>query len=183
MHPDSDSSSPDPVRKRGLAAGWLACGVAATALGGCGSSSRASTIGTAAIARVIESALAKQHHIHTKVRCPPSVPRRPGLTFACAANLEVGTYPVLVTVTSASGGMRYQNPAPLVVLDTAKVQRAIARSILQQRHLRAAVVCPAEVIQQEAVSFKCIAAIGKRGFPFAVTQVDGSGHVRYVGER
>jgi hypothetical protein len=183
MHPASEIFFRPRVRGRRGGAGWLACALATAALAGCGSSSKASTITTAAIAHVIETSIAGQHHLHTTVHCPPRVPRRPGFSFACAANLDVGTYPVLVTVTSASGRVRYQNPAPLVVLDTAKIQRAIARSILQQRSLRATVACPKAVIQQAGLAFRCTAIVRGRSYPFEVTQVDGAGHVRYVGER
>jgi hypothetical protein len=161
---------------------WIALVLTAVTVTACGSS-RAPAFGTAAIARAIATSIANAHHLRSAVRCPPSVPRRAGFVFACAASLDVGTYPVLVTVTSARGRVRYENPAPLVVLDTAKVRRAIARSILQQRRVRASVRCPAEVIQQEGVAFKCAATVGGRALPFSVMQVDGSGDVRYLGER
>jgi hypothetical protein len=37
------------------------------------------------------------------------------------------------------------------------------------------------VLQQRGLAFMCTAALGDRRYPFAVTESDGNGHVRYVG--
>ena len=63
------------------------------------------------------------------------------------------------------------------------VQRAIERSILQQRRLRASVTCPSQVLQRAGITFTCEAAVGGRRYPFSVTEVDNGGHVHYVGAR
>ncbi len=149
------------------------------ALGACGSSMP--TLNTAAVARAIEGSILAQHHLHASVRCPKDLPRKTGLTFTCTANLDVGSYPIRVTERNAAGRVRYENDAPLVALDIARVETAIRRSIRSQRHLSSDVICPAEVIQKTATRFTCIASVNGQRYPFAVTEVDGDGHVRYVG--
>jgi hypothetical protein len=133
------------------------------------------------VERAISSSILAQHHLHATVSCPSDVPRRAGYVFTCTASLDVGTYPVLVTETNSSGHVRYENRAPLAGLDTAGVERAISESIRGQRGLDSTVTCPAEVLQKAGIAFTCTAMVGGRLYPFAVTEVDGAGHVRYVG--
>jgi hypothetical protein len=64
-------------------------------------------------------------------------------------------------------------------LNTAKVERAIARSILQQRGIHAAVLCPARVPQTSGHAFTCTARLDVGSYPVAVTEIDGNGRVRY----
>ena len=104
-----------------------------------------------------------------------------GFAFTCTAKLDVGAYPVSVSETNARGHVSYQNQAPLAVLDVARVERAISQSIRAQRALHSTVACPAEVIQRAGIAFTCTATVAGRGYPFAVTEVDDRGHVRYVG--
>ena len=104
-----------------------------------------------------------------------------GFAFTCKAKLDVGAYPVLVTETNARGHVRYLNQMPLTVLDIARVERAIGQSISAQRGPRSTVACPTEVIQKAEVAFTCTATVAGRGYPFAVTEVDNHGHVRYAG--
>jgi hypothetical protein len=151
----------------------------ASPLYGCGSSTH--TLNTVAVQRAIAASILAQHHLYTTVRCPPKVPRRAGFAFTCTAGLSVGTYPVLVTQTNGSGHVRYENQAPLVVLNIARVEQAIAQSILTERHLHSTVTCPPEVIQSAGIAFTCVATVNGRRYPFTVTEVDDSGHVRYAG--
>jgi hypothetical protein len=148
-------------------------------LGGCGSS--APTLNTTAVERAIAESIHTERNVQVTVLCPAELPRKAGFAFTCAARLDVGSYPVAVTETDDAGHVRYANPAPLVALDVAKVERAVAASILAQRHLHAVVRCPAEVLQRAGIGFTCTAMVGGRGYPFAVTEVDGSGHVKYLG--
>ncbi len=67
-----------------------------------------------------------------------------------------------------------------VYLNTKTVQRAIEQSILQQRRLHATVSCPGRILQQAGNNFICIAKVGGKSYPVAVTQTDSRGHVRYV---
>lgn len=166
---------------RSFVAGLIAGGLLALSLFGCGRS--AQTLSTAPIERAIAQSILAQRHVHTRVDCPSTVQRKAGFIFKCTARLIVGTYPVLVTETNDNGHVRYENASRLAVLDSAKVQRAIGRSIRSQRHLHATVTCPAEVLQQAGVGFTCTATVGGRAYPFAVTEIDADGHVRYLGRR
>jgi hypothetical protein len=165
------------VRLLGPAAAVLV----AYSLGGCGSGKP--TLDTALVQRAIAHSILSQRHVHSHVRCPPKVPRKAGMRFTCVASLQVGNYPVSVIETNGSGHVRYENAAPLVTLDIKRVEGAIAESIFRQRHLRATVTCPAEVLQQASVTFNCTATVGGRPYRFAVTEVDGQGRVHYVGTR
>jgi hypothetical protein len=95
----------------------------------------------------------------------------------------VGTYPVTVTETDGNGRVSYRDDKPLVVLNIAKVQHAIEASVFSQRKLRATASCPSEVLQRAGIVFRCTAVVrGRtRRYPFEVREVDGAGHVRYVG--
>jgi hypothetical protein len=159
----------------------MAASLLALTVVGCGKT--APVLDSATVERAIARSVLTQRGLRATVVCPSKIPRRAGLVFACTAALDVGTYPVFVTETDSSGHVRYENRLPLVALDIARVERAIARSILSQRHLRAAVSCPAEVIQRLGLRFTCTATIGGRRYPFDVVETDGNGHVRYVGRR
>jgi hypothetical protein len=150
-------------------------------LAGCGR--EAPVLNVEIVERAVARSILIQHHLHAGVKCPEHVPRQAGLVFTCTARLEVGTYPVSATVTSTNGHIRYQNRAPLTVLDITRVEQAIRDSILIQRHERSTVRCPAEVIQQAAIAFSCTANVHHRSYPFEVREVDSKGHVRYLGRR
>lgn len=139
------------------------------------------TLNTVTVERAIASSILAQRHLHTTVSCPSDTPRKAGLRFTCTASLEVGTYRVSAREINGAGRVRYQNKAPLVVLDIAKAKRAIEQSIRSQRHLPSTVSCPAEVIQRAGIAFTCTATVNGRSYPFAVSEVDGSGRIRYEG--
>ncbi len=153
--------------------------LAVSSLAGCGSAGP--TMGTVGVERAIADSILAQHGLRARVSCPPRVPRRTGYAFTCTAAFTVGSYPVTATVTTAAGHVRYENPTPLAALDTAGVERAIHRSILASRRLASTVTCPTEVLQRAGLAFHCTAVVGGRSYPFAVTEIDGAGHVRYVG--
>ena len=69
--------------------------------------------------------------------------------------------------------------APPTVVDGAKIERAIAKSSLEQRGLKARVTCPRNVPQKKGRSFSCTAVVGHTTTRFEVTQTDGHGHVHY----
>ena len=102
-------------------------------LSGCGSSTP--TLNTVTEERAIAASILTQHHLYATVHCPSNTPRKAGFTFMCTAKFDVGMYPVTVTETNDSGHVRYQDQNPLVALDVAKVERAIAQSIRSQRRL------------------------------------------------
>jgi hypothetical protein len=168
-------ATPRRARPVGMAAAVLA----APLLCGCGSSTP--TLNTVTEERAIAASILTQHHLHAAVRCPPNPPRKAGFTFTCTAEFDAGTYPVTVTETNGRGHVRYQDRDPLVALDVAKVEQSIVQSIRAQRRLSSTVTCPAEVLQKAGIVFTCTATVAGRGYPFAVTEVDGDGHVRYVG--
>jgi hypothetical protein len=68
-------------------------------------------------------------------------------------------------------------------LDSAKVERAIAGSILKEHDLHATVACPSKVRQKSGHVFTCTARLDVGAYPVTVTEVDGSGRVRYANER
>jgi hypothetical protein len=169
------------MSQRARLLGPAAAALVAYPLVGCGSSKP--TLDTAPVQRAIAGSILTQRQVHTKVRCPSKVPRKAGVHFTCVASLQVGSYPVSVTETNGNGRVRYENSAPLVILNIKKVEDAITESILRQRHLRATVKCPAEAIQQAGVTFTCTATVGGKPYAFAVTEIDRNGRVRYVGTR
>jgi Domain of unknown function (DUF4333) len=160
---------------------FLAALIFVPALCGCGSSTP--MLDTATVEHAIAASIRAQHDLNTKVSCPPEVPRRAGVHFTCTAGLDVGAYPIQVTETNGGGRVRYEDRAPLAALDVARVERAIEHSIRSQRRLAATVTCPTEVIRRAGVAFTCTADVNGRHYPFSVIEVDGSGHVRYVGRR
>ncbi len=156
--------------------------MAVAALAGCGSSAAKPTdLNTVVMERAIAGSILTERHIYTLVSCPAKVPQQKGHTFTCEARLTVGKYPVHVTEVDSDGHVRYGNQAALVALDTARVQRTIEASILAQRGLHAKVRCPASVLQKKGLSFTCKASVGAKSYPFAVTQVNGHGYVKFIG--
>ncbi|MGH2863960.1 MAG: DUF4333 domain-containing protein [Solirubrobacteraceae bacterium] len=172
-------------RARRCAAEVLLGALACAGLCACGHSSPPSTSGgdtlhTAAIERAIAASILAQHHLETRVSCPATVPKQTGHRFSCAATLQAGRYIVSVTETNDRGHVAYRSGRPLVALDIPKVEEAIGRSILSKKHLHATVRCPTEVLQQAGVAFTCAASANGRSAEFAVTEVNGEGHVSYV---
>jgi|GEM_PF-1956016 len=155
--------------------------VMAVVLSACGKTT--TTLNTAKTREAIAATLLTTRGLHTTVTCPSNVPQKAGHQFTCSAQLEVGSYPIVVTETNNSGHVRYGNVRPLLLLNVAKIERSIAESILRQRRLHVTVSCPAEILQEAGLNFKCTARINGKGTPYAfvVSEVDGSGHVRYVG--
>jgi len=162
-----------PARRAGLA-----IGLSAALLGACGGSP---TLDIAMVEHAAAASILAQHHMRVTVRCPEGVPERSGFTFWCSADLEVGSYPLLVTETNGAGGVRYENSAPLVALDIGKVERAISASVRKRRRAAAIVRCPQEVIQRAGVVFFCTALVDGGFYRVRVLETDGEGHVRYVG--
>jgi len=155
--------------------------VLVTGLAACGSSEP--KLDTARVEHAVEASILAQRGLRTTVTCPSEVPIKTNYTFTCNAKLDVGSYPVTVVVTNSKGHVRYENRAPLVALNTEKVEHAIAASIAGQRHLAATVTCPHEVLQRTGIVFTCTAVVSgsSKQYPFEVTQVDNNGRVKYVG--
>lgn len=149
-------------------------------LAGCGSGTP--MLNSFDVERGIAQSVLVQRHVHTIVSCPPRVPRQQGVTFTCTVSLQAGRYSVLVVESDAHGHVRWATSAPLVILNTVRVERSIADSVKAQRGLDSRVKCPTQVLQKSGVVFTCQATVAARQYPFKVTEVDGRGHVRYVGE-
>lgn len=66
------------------------------------------------------------------------------------------------------------------LLDTAKVERAIVRSVRDQRDTAARVTCPDRVLQRRGTVFTCSATSRVGDATFEVTVTDDSGVVTYV---
>ncbi len=167
------------VPRRARPFGLTAAVLVVPLLSACGSSTP--TLNTVTEERAIAASILTQHHLHAAVQCPSNPPRKAGFTFTCTAKFDVGTYLVTVTETNGRGHVRYQDQDPLATLDIAKVEQSIVQSIRTQRRLSATVGCPEEVLQKVGIVFSCTATVSGRRYPFAVTEVDGNGHVRYVG--
>ncbi len=181
MHTSTTMHTPTSHRPGAAAVTIAATLLALAALAGCGSSAGTATLDTVTLERAIAGSILTGHHVYTLVSCPGHVPQQRGHRFACTANLSVGSYPVYVTEVDGGGHVSYGDDAPLRTLDTQRVQQSIAASIHTERGLRARVACPSEVLQQRGLAFTCTAAVSGRRYPFAVTESDGDGHVRYVG--
>jgi hypothetical protein len=67
------------------------------------------------------------------------------------------------------------------VLNTEAVERAIEKSVKEQRHLTSNVTCPVNIEQKKGNDFSCYADVKGKRFEFKVTQTDDDGHVTYVG--
>lgn len=107
----------------------------------------------------------------------PVSPRRGRVSVAgalLAAGLAIGG-------CGSSDSSSVSSSKSPIVLDTEKVERAIERSSLSQRGAHAVVSCPAGVHQKKGRAFSCTAVLKGESTRFAVTQVDGSGRVHYVG--
>jgi len=171
----------DPLLAAGRVRLLVPALVAGVAIAACGSSEP--KLDTARVENAVAASILAQRGLHTTVTCPSEVAIKTGASFTCNAKLDVGTYPVTVVITNSKGHVRYENRAPLVALNTEKVEHAIAASIAAQRHLTATVACPPEVLQKAGITFTCTATVSgsSKRYPFEVTQVGNNGRVKYVG--
>jgi hypothetical protein len=145
----------------------------------CGSSS--ATMATTKIETAIEQTILTQKGVHTTVTCPKRVTVKSGYRFTCLAALAVGAYPMYVLEQNTHGAVTFANRAPLRVLDSYTIERAIEDAIRHQKHLKARVVCPKPVLQAPALSFACTAAFKGGTTVFTVTETDSNGHVTFMG--
>ena len=86
---------------------------------------------------------------------------------------------VVAAASLALGGCGSSDSDPAAILNTEKIERAIAQSSLDQRGQDAEVSCPSNVPQKKGLEFSCTATVGEVSTKFVVVQTDGSGHVRY----
>lgn len=69
---------------------------------------------------------------------------------------------------------------PAATLDTSRVERAIRKSIKDQRSVAAKVTCPSDIEQAKGVNFVCVVTTDAGQTEFAVLQVDDAGNVTYT---
>ncbi len=174
-------------RRGSLAAIVTAGALLAAACGGSGGGSTTSTttggvpLALAPVEKAIEQTIKKQHGVATVVTCPAGVPREAGYQFACSAGLDVGAYPVYVHEVNAQGAVRYANSAPLVTLDSHRVEVAIADAVRKKRHEVSTVSCPATILEAKGLRFTCTAQLKKGAGTFIVTETDARGSVSFAG--
>jgi hypothetical protein len=85
---------------------------------------------------------------------------------------------VLVAVSLALSACGSSRSA--TILNTQKIEGAIEQSSLAQRGAHVQVDCPPGIHQQKGLVFSCIAILGHSSTRFVVTELNASGHVRYV---
>jgi hypothetical protein len=156
---------------------FIAAAVLTPFLVACGSSAPRLNIST--VERAIVHSVRIEHHLKVSAACPPAIERRAGVTFVCRVELAAGSYEVNAVETNGDGRVRYENRAPLVVLDTAAVERAIDASLAGHGHPRAKTSCPGPVLQRRGVSFTCSATAGNQSWRFRVTVANAAGRVDY----
>lgn len=64
-------------------------------------------------------------------------------------------------------------------LNTVRVERAVANSILKERGLYTTVACPSKVPRKAGRVFVCQAHLAVGTYPVTVTETNGNGYVRY----
>ncbi|HXR29319.1 MAG TPA: DUF4333 domain-containing protein [Solirubrobacteraceae bacterium] len=67
-------------------------------------------------------------------------------------------------------------------LDSAAVERAVAASILTERHVQATVLCPSNLARKAGLTFTCTAKLDAGTYPVAVIEKDAAGNVRYASQ-
>lgn len=170
---------------RGRLTASAAAALIAIALTACGSStsdhSHQPQLDVHEAERTVANEILQNTHAPAFVVCPKKIPKSNGYSFTCTANLEVGTVTARVTETGNAGHLRYATTHPFVLLNVAKVERAIRESIALQKHLDAAVTCPVYVLQQKGLAFTCNATVKGRPnkYPFSVREVNEKGEVRF----
>jgi Domain of unknown function (DUF4333) len=113
-----------------------------------------------------------------RTTCACSAPRR-GMRSPWHPTKPAGLIAaaLLATVCLAACGSSARS------LNSAKVERAIAKSIVQERALHATVACPSKVPEAVGHIFTCTAHLDVGTYPVRVAEIDASGHVRYQDPR
>lgn len=83
---------------------------------------------------------------------------------------------ILVAACVSACGSSGSSARPL---DSVKVERAIANSILREHGLETMVACPPKVVQQAGHTFTCTARLDVGTYPVTATEVGDSGQVRF----
>jgi hypothetical protein len=96
-------------------------------------------------------------------------------TRRAARRIGAGLAGAVVCVAIAACG----SSAPTKKIDTAALERSIAKSILVEHHLSTKVSCPAKVSEQKGANFNCYALLQVGRYRVPVTQVNGHGGVSW----
>ncbi|HEY2536161.1 MAG TPA: hypothetical protein VGI24_04170 [Solirubrobacteraceae bacterium] len=116
---------------------------------------------------------------HNTFDTPASIGRTDLPRGLAALVLALAIAATLAACGSSTSSTSSSSTSAKVSLNTPHVERAIALSILNQRHVHAKVVCPRVVPQKKGHNFTCIATVGKNTTPFTVVQQNNSGYVTY----
>lgn len=109
---------------------------------------------------------------HQPARRAVPGPKRARLAGAAIVALALGPFLVACGSGSSNTGSEF--------LSTKQTRLAIEESILTQRHIRASVVCPTEVVREKGVTFQCVATSpnGTKTV-FHVVEANARGYVEY----
>jgi uncharacterized protein DUF4333 len=119
----------------------------------------------------------------------PPTPRSTRVVRVSRGTIVAATALACAALVSACGSSSSKTTSVKTNLDTARVALSIEQTILEKRHLKAKVVCPAVVPQEQGRTFECIATtkgtkppfpVGKT--PFLVTIQNSKGYVTYQGK-
>ena len=113
-------------------------------------------------------------------RTPSTSLSRPAMPSSWLARLLGGGLLAICVVVAAAVVIGAGGPSTApTILNTEKVERAIEHSSLVQRGAHPRVSCPSGVHQKQGLVFSCTAVVKRTSTRFVVTELDGSGHVRY----
>jgi hypothetical protein len=111
---------------------------------------------------------------HRQTDCEPEHPAQAQRGRWVGRLFPAGVLAAVSLVLSACG-----SSGSVTILNTEKIERAIEQSSLAQRGGHVQASCPSGVHQQKGLVFSCVAVLGHSSTRFVVTELDGSGHVRY----
>ena len=86
---------------------------------------------------------------------------------------------IVCAVLAGCGGDDDKKRSKPVVIDPAKVEKGIEKSVRDQRDISAKATCPANVKIKKGSTFKCTAESARQVATFLVTQRDDRGNVSY----
>lgn len=129
----------------------------------------------------ISSELAARYAVAAPpVRCPSSVPDRPGTQFVCTASLDGQRLSLVATVSAPNGSFGLAARQAVVPLAAAETQ--LQEQIQRSTGHRPSVSCPSAhslLVVAVGGSFACTAAFaGEPSRALTVTVVDTTGHFR-----
>lgn len=169
-------------RRLGVA-GSVAAGLALT---GCGSSHR--YLNDQGVEQSLAKSVEARQHFRAHVVCPASIPDKAGEKFTCTVVLAAGSATIMVQEVGGAKNLDWSSRSGLVALDTGHVVAAIRDAVRAQRGVSPTVTCPAPILQQTGVKFRCSAVVSASTsrvqagtYRFEVVETNDYGHVTFVG--